>query len=72
MRHMHDITLRDVTDGWHLCAVLGLTNPAAAIATDTIAGLLATAALLAGHRRPAATLTATSCATWLASTLIHH
>lgn len=63
--------LRDVADAWHLCAALGLTSPAAAHVTDGTGALLATAALLAGHRRPAATLSATSCLTWLASTLIH-
>lgn len=49
--------LRDVVDDHHLCAALGLTSPAAA--------------LLAGHRRPAATLSATSCLTWLARPLTH-
>lgn len=63
--------LRDVADGWHLCAALGLTGPTAAHITDGSGALLATVALLAGHRRPALTLSATSCATWLASTLIH-
>lgn len=63
--------LRDITDGWHLCAALGLTSPTAAHITDGTGALIATAALLAGHRRPAATLSATSCATWIASTLIH-
>lgn len=63
--------LRDVADAWHLCAALGLTNPAAAHVADGSGALVAAVALLAGHRRPAVTLSATSCATWLASTLIH-
>lgn len=64
--------LRDIADGWHLCAALGLANPTAAHITDGSGALIAAVALLAGHRRPAITLSATSCATWLASTLIHH
>ncbi|MEU6376788.1 hypothetical protein [Streptomyces sp. NPDC046909] len=66
------ITLRDLAEAWHLCAAFGLTSPAAAHLADGSGALLATLALLAGHRRPAATLSATSCAAWLASALIHH
>lgn len=63
--------LRDLVDGWNFCAAVGLTNPDAAAVTDSVGVLIAAVALLAGHRRPAATLSATSCAAWLASTLIH-
>lgn len=64
--------LRDITDGWHLCTVLGLTGHHAAMAADGSGALVAALALLAGHKRPALTLTASSCVSWLASTLIHH
>lgn len=63
--------LRDIADGWHLCSVLGLTGHHAALVADSTGALVAAIALLAGHRRPAATLAATSCATWIASTLLH-
>lgn len=69
---METDVLRDIADGWHLCAALGLTSPTAAHITDGSGALLAALTLLAGHRRPAATLSATSCAAWLASALIHH
>ena len=64
------ITLRDVADGWHLCALLGLAAPTATAVADAIGALLAVAALAAGHTRPAATLTATTAATAIAATLI--
>lgn len=64
--------LRDIADGWHLCTALGLTNHHAAMAADGSGALVAAVALLGGHRRPALTLTASSCVSWLASTLIHH
>jgi hypothetical protein len=63
--------LRDVVDGYHLCAALGLTSPTAAHIADGSGALLAVLALAAGHRRPAATLNATSCAAWVASAFIH-
>lgn len=63
--------LRDITDGWHLCAALGLTHPTAAAVTDTAGALLAVAALTLGHHRPAATLTLASAASALATALIH-
>ena len=66
-----DITLRDITDGWHLCVAAGLTSPTATAVTDTTAALLALAAALHGYRRPAVTLTAAVCASLLASTLTH-
>ncbi|MGW0837520.1 hypothetical protein [Streptomyces prunicolor] len=64
--------LRDLADGWHLCAALGLTSPTAAYLADGSSIALAALALTAGHRRPALTLTASSCMSWLAGTLIHH
>lgn len=64
--------LRDLADGWHLCAALGLTSPTAAHITDGSSLLVAAVAMAAGRHRPAATLTATSCATWIAGLLIHH
>ena len=64
--------LQDITDGWHLCAALGLTGHHAAIAADGSGALVAAIALLGGHRWPALTLTASSCVSWLASALIHH
>lgn len=63
--------LRDIADVWNLGAALGLTSPTAAHLTDGAGAALAAAAPLAGHRRPAVTLAATSCGTWLASALIH-
>lgn len=66
-----EVTLRDIADGWHLCVVAGLASPAAATISDSLAGLLALLAVFHGHRRPAVTLTATTCASLLASTLIH-
>lgn len=64
--------LHDIADGWHLCTVLGLTGHHAAMAADGSGALMAAVALLAGHRRPALTLTATSALSWTASVLIHH
>jgi hypothetical protein len=64
--------LRDIADAWHLCTALGLTSDHAAMAADGSGALVAAIALLGGHRRPALTLTASSCLSWLASTLIHH
>lgn len=64
--------LRDIADAWHLCTALGLTGHHAALAADGSGALVAAIALLGGHRRPALTLTASSCVSWLASTLIHH
>jgi hypothetical protein len=63
--------LRDITDAYHLCAALGLTGPTAAHVADGSGVLLAAVALTVGHHRPALTLSATSCAAWLASALIH-
>ncbi|MET7475092.1 hypothetical protein ABZT17_12125 [Streptomyces sp. NPDC005648] len=65
------VTLRDLADAWHACAVLGLLSPAAAAVTDSVGALLAAAALLQGHGRPAATLTLTTAASLLAGALIH-
>lgn len=70
--HSDTDVLRDVADAWHLCAALGLTSPGAAHLTDGSGALVAAIALLAGHRRPAATLTASSALSWAASLLIHH
>lgn len=64
--------LRDIADGYHLCTVLGLTGHHAAVLADGSGALVAALTLLAGHRRPAITLSASSCVSWLASTLIHH
>lgn len=64
--------LRDIADAYHWCAALGLAGPAAAHIADGSGALLAAAVLLAGHRRPAATLTAASALSWAASFLIHH
>lgn len=64
--------LRDISDAWHLCTVFGLTGHTAAVMADGSGALVAAVALLGGHRRPALTLTASSCVSWLASTLIHH
>ncbi|MFI1677042.1 hypothetical protein [Streptomyces sp. NPDC020607] len=62
--------LTDIADGWHLCVLAGLTHPTATTATEAAAALLATAALLHGHRRPALTLTATATAGHLAAALL--
>jgi hypothetical protein len=70
MTHDTDV-LRDITDGWHLRAALGLTSPTAAGITDSLGALLALTALTFGHRRPATTLTATSAASAIAAVLIH-
>lgn len=64
--------LRDITDAWHLCTALGLTGHHAAAMADGSGALVAAVAFLAGHRRPAATLTASSALSWAASLLIHH
>ena len=64
--------LRDIADAWHLCTALGLTSHHAALAAAGSGALVAAVALLGGHRRPALTLTASSCLSWLASALIHH
>ena len=64
--------LRDIADGYHLCTFFGLAGHHAALAADGSSALVAAIALLGGHRRPALTLTASSCVSWLASTLIHH
>jgi hypothetical protein len=48
---------RDLADAWHLCALLGLTSPTAALVADSVAALLTLAALTQGHLRPACTLT---------------
>lgn len=71
MSHDTDV-LRDIADAYHWCTALGLAGPAAAHLADGGGALLATVTLLAGHRRPAATLTAASALTWAASLLIHH
>lgn len=72
MRAQEPDVLRDIADGYHLATTLGLVSPAAAHITDSAGAALAAVALLAGHRRPAVTLTASSCLSWLASSLIHH
>jgi hypothetical protein len=64
--------LHDIADAYHWCTALGLVGHHTAIAADGGGALVAAVALLAGHRRPALTLTASSCVSWLASTLIHH
>lgn len=64
--------LRDLADGWHLCAAVGLAGHTAAVLADGSSIAMAVLALSAGRRRPALTLTASSCASWLAGALIHH
>ena len=63
--------LRDILDGYHLCAVLGLTSPHAAAISDGLGAVLALFGLTYGRHRPAATLTATSAASAVLSALLH-
>ncbi|PWI16025.1 hypothetical protein DI272_19015 [Streptomyces sp. Act143] len=66
-----DIGLRDLAEAYHAAALLGLTSPAAALVTDGVGLVFAVIALAHSHLRPAATLGATSAATWLITTYAH-
>ena len=64
--------LRDIRTAYHaLAAASALLGPHAATVGDGLGAVLALAGAVQGHRRPALTLTASSCVSWLASNLIH-
>jgi hypothetical protein len=63
--------LRDVADGWHVAALLGVLTPTAAALTDGVGLLLVLLALHRGYLVRAATLTATTAASVAVALALH-
>lgn len=63
--------LRDMADGWHLAALLGVLTPTAAALTDGVGVLLVLLALHRGYLARATALTVTTAASVAVAVALH-
>ncbi|MFJ6085132.1 hypothetical protein ACIQI8_27360 [Streptomyces sp. NPDC092369] len=63
--------LAAIAEGWHLCVLIGLTTPQAALCTDGVGLLLALYSCARGRASTGAALSATVSASATALALLH-